>query len=117
MSSLPNRDCNDFDRAVSAQLRADLALIFDLALREPQSPEIIEVMGRVARAVAAERLRPEEMLRCVKALWKERIELTLRIGPVADAAWRRLVRVMLEAYYLAPDARGPATDGGLATPT
>ena len=72
-------------------------------------------MQRVASAVAAERLRPEEMIICMKILWMERIESVAGASLPSDGTWLRLVRTMIEAYYLAVDDRQVTKDAGKAT--
>lgn len=109
MSAFQSRDCTDFNRAVSPELRADLGLALDLARHAPHAAEIVPVMQRVARAVAAERVRPEEMIVCVKSLWTERRDVPSAWLP-ADGTWLALVRIMIEAYYLAVDVRPVPTE-------
>jgi hypothetical protein len=74
-------------------------------------------MQRVARAVAAERLQPEEMIVCVKRLWMDRLNSLPELGLDTQKIWLGLVRTMIEAYYLAIDARQVKTEpGDLASP-
>jgi hypothetical protein len=110
MPALPNWDCTDFNRAVSPELLADLGRVLDLALHSPKAPEIVPVMQRVARAVAAERLRPEEMIVCVKGLWLGRHDSMGAVGLDTHGTWLGLVRTMIETYYIAVDARTETGD-------
>lgn len=111
MVPLRDRDCTDFNHAVSPELQADLGLVLDLALRSPRAVEIVPVMQRVARAVAAEHLQPEEMIVCVKRLWMDRLDSPGAILTSYDT-WLALVRTMVEAYYLAVAAPPATTESG-----
>ena len=119
MSALLNRDCTDFNRAVSPQLRADLGLVLDLAHRSPQASEIVSVMQRVARAVASEGVRPEEMIVCVKSLWIAGLKSPDDyLSDLSDhGMWLALVRTMIEAYYLGVDAPPATTEPSELPPT
>jgi hypothetical protein len=91
----------EFNRALSPELRADLGRVLDLALQVPDAPGIVPIMERVARAAAAERVRPEEMIVCVKGLWMDRLNSLPESVMSTEQTWTRLVRTMIQTYYQA----------------
>lgn len=110
MNEPPSPDPANGKRALSPALKADLAIALDLAIRDPQSSEIAPVMARVADGAAAEQVRPEELLLCLKAIWREREPARTVEWLPADRAWLALVRTLMNAYYATGETghSGPA---------
>jgi hypothetical protein len=101
MNARPVPDCTNFNRAISEEIRSDLASVLDLAMLDAQSPNIGPVLVRVARMAADERVGAEELLLCVKSIWIQRQSSIRSVWLPADRVWIDVVRTMMNAYYSA----------------